>query len=342
MQGVDDDNGEREIRTYKEMSNGSMRSEEEDSAGEKRCNAQEEWEANSSGIGNDSCTPANSNTDNVINTHSEKFAKESNESTSSDNDKHALYAQTVTKSLIDDGNKLFTIPIRVNSKGKELVLFDKELVREGYGLKDIVVDADEMCFFKFKDEDGMKYIIDQSPWIVNGKPLIVQKWDPEVVIEKETPSKPISEKSEVNQEASVKGNKDSEGFVEIRNRKNKHGVKVGMNNGIQGKVGETSNGNKREGNMKNNGNISPPSLEKIWNVGPKNIIEMRKSANKYVVRSEERNDEEFEGNLYFKYKWDAVNRGDVSSDEEDIIEEFNAASDLVADEIEGGDSQLLN
>ncbi|GKF22338.1 RNA-directed DNA polymerase, eukaryota, reverse transcriptase zinc-binding domain protein [Tanacetum coccineum] len=194
-------------------------------------------------------------------------------------------------------------------------------------------------------EDGMKYIVDQSPWIVNGKPLIVQKWDSVVVIKKETPckilvwirlynvpieawsikgisaissrlgrpimmdqmttdmckegsgrlgyvrvlvevdagkeylekieinyvdamkkvkmtkwvkveyswkpdkcnhckvfghtfnfckAKPISEKSEVNQEASVKGNKDSEGFVEIRNRKNKHGVKVGMNNGIQG------------------------------------------------------------------------------------------------------------
>ncbi|GKG27955.1 RNA-directed DNA polymerase, eukaryota, reverse transcriptase zinc-binding domain protein, partial [Tanacetum coccineum] len=41
----------------------------------------------------------------------------------------------------------------------------------------------------FKDEDGMKYVIDQSPWIVNGKPLIVQKWDPETVIEKETPCK---------------------------------------------------------------------------------------------------------------------------------------------------------
>ncbi|GKB02067.1 RNA-directed DNA polymerase, eukaryota, reverse transcriptase zinc-binding domain protein [Tanacetum coccineum] len=87
---------------------------------------------------------------------------------------------------------------------------------------------------------------------------------------------------------------------------------------------------------------------------------MRKSANKYAVLSEERNDEEFERDvcqddrvvvdrfilmkskpppeemlkwtydmkLYFKYRWDAVNRGDESSDEEDIIEEFNAAKDL--------------
>ncbi|GJY83853.1 RNA-directed DNA polymerase, eukaryota, reverse transcriptase zinc-binding domain protein [Tanacetum coccineum] len=443
----DDDNREREIRTDKEVSNGSMRSEEEDSVGEKQCNAQEECkdqdlnnlnergengvedevlsreqndvvsgEANSSSIGNDSCTPANSNTDNVINTHSEKFAKESNKSTSIDNDKHASYAQTVTKSLIDDGNKLFTIPTSVNSKCEELVLFDKELVREGYGLKDIVVDADEMCFFKFKDEDGMKYIIDQSPWIVNGKPLIVQKWDSEVVIKKETPCKipvwirlynvPIEawsikgisaissrvlvevdagkeylEKIEinyvdamkkVNQEASVKGNKDSEGFVEIINRKNKHRVKVGMNNRVQG---------NKQGYRGNVMNIQHRYVVKQKVPEPNNMEgeigaskKMRKSANKYVVLSEERNDEEFEGNvchddrlivdrlilmkskpppkemlkwtydmkLYFKYRWDTVNKEDVSSDEEDIIEEFNAASDLVADEIGGDDSQLLN
>ncbi|GKG08259.1 RNA-directed DNA polymerase, eukaryota, reverse transcriptase zinc-binding domain protein, partial [Tanacetum coccineum] len=104
-------------------------------------------------------------------------------------------------------NKLYTIPTSVNNKGEEVVVFDEEPVLEGcekwkftvcgyfvgckmhindlkyntrrmwtrFGLKDIVVDSDEMCFFKFKDEEGMKYVIDQSPWIVNGKPLIVQK-----------------------------------------------------------------------------------------------------------------------------------------------------------------------
>ncbi|GKF65430.1 RNA-directed DNA polymerase, eukaryota, reverse transcriptase zinc-binding domain protein, partial [Tanacetum coccineum] len=51
-----------------------------------------------------------------------------------------------------------------------------------YGLKDIVVDADNMCFFKFKEEGGMNYIIEQSPWIVNEKPLVVQKWNPETSI----------------------------------------------------------------------------------------------------------------------------------------------------------------
>ncbi|GKB02069.1 RNA-directed DNA polymerase, eukaryota, reverse transcriptase zinc-binding domain protein [Tanacetum coccineum] len=250
--GDDGVNGEKEICMDKDVRNGSIRSDEEDSTEENQSKVQKECmnedqnklnvrnknnvdvevmsgeqeevasgEANNSGIGHVPCTSDNCNTDNDTNAQFKEFAKESNVVNSSENDKHATYAQTVTKSLIDDGNKLFTIPTSVNSKGEEVVLFDEELVREGYekwkltvcgyfvgckmhinvlkynirrmwtryGLKDIVVDADEMCFFKFKNEDGMKYIIDQSPWIVNGKPLIVQKWDPEVVIEKETPCK---------------------------------------------------------------------------------------------------------------------------------------------------------
>nr|GEU61618.1 zinc knuckle CX2CX4HX4C [Tanacetum cinerariifolium] len=118
------------------------------------------------------------------------------------NKSNVIYAKTLTRNISDDGNQLFSVPIGLNSKGEEVVLFDEELVREGsekwqytvcgyfvgckmhvnelryntrrmwgrYGVKDIVVDADNMCFFKFKEE-GMKYITEQSPWIVNGKPL---------------------------------------------------------------------------------------------------------------------------------------------------------------------------
>nr|GEV95405.1 reverse transcriptase domain, reverse transcriptase zinc-binding domain protein [Tanacetum cinerariifolium] len=119
------------------------------------------------------------------------------------------------------GVNCFIVPTGINCKGEEVVLFDEELVKEGsekwqlivcgyfvgcrmsvkelkyntrrmwerYGLREIVVDVDDMRFFKFKDEEGMKYIIEQSPWIVNGKPLVVQKWDPKIVIEKEAPCK---------------------------------------------------------------------------------------------------------------------------------------------------------
>ncbi|GKE41535.1 RNA-directed DNA polymerase, eukaryota, reverse transcriptase zinc-binding domain protein, partial [Tanacetum coccineum] len=168
-------------------------------------------DANGSGMDNVHCTFVN-NTNKVINSN---VSKVSNVET------HVSYVGTLTKNITADDNKLFNIPTSVNSKGEEVVLFDEDLVLEGcekwkltvcgyfvgckmhinvlkyninrmwtrFGLKDIVVDADEMCFFKFKDEEGMKYVIDQSPWIVNGKPLIVQKWDPENVIEKKTPCK---------------------------------------------------------------------------------------------------------------------------------------------------------
>nr|GEV38076.1 hypothetical protein [Tanacetum cinerariifolium] len=47
----------------------------------------------------------------------------------------------------------------------------------------------EMCFFKFKSEEQMNSVLDQSPWLVNGKPMIVQKWDRETIIIKEAPCK---------------------------------------------------------------------------------------------------------------------------------------------------------
>nr|GEV43062.1 zinc knuckle CX2CX4HX4C [Tanacetum cinerariifolium] len=89
------------------------------------------------------------------------------------------YAETLTKNISDGGNELFSVATCLNNT-----------TLEGcgrYGPKDTVVDADKMCFFKFKEEEGMNYIVEQSPWIVNENPLIVQKWNPKTDIEKEAP-----------------------------------------------------------------------------------------------------------------------------------------------------------
>ncbi|GJR35850.1 RNA-directed DNA polymerase, eukaryota, reverse transcriptase zinc-binding domain protein [Tanacetum coccineum] len=83
------------------------------------------------------------------------------------------------------------------NNGEKMVVFEEEMVREGsekwrfticgyfvgckmginelrynvrrmwgrFGLKDIVVHADGLCYFKFKTEEGMNQIIDQSPWV---------------------------------------------------------------------------------------------------------------------------------------------------------------------------------
>ncbi|GJT97231.1 hypothetical protein Tco_1092749 [Tanacetum coccineum] len=92
------------------------------------------------------------------------------------------YAKKVFDNLQLDDNELFYVPTTLNNNGDEVVLCEEELVKEGsekwkytvcgyfmgckmgvnelrynvrrmwgrFGLKDIVVDADRMCYFKFK------------------------------------------------------------------------------------------------------------------------------------------------------------------------------------------------
>ncbi|GKB60711.1 RNA-directed DNA polymerase, eukaryota, reverse transcriptase zinc-binding domain protein [Tanacetum coccineum] len=131
------------------------------------------------------------------------------------------YANKLTSGMDHFDNELFFVPTQMKDNGEKVVIFDEDLVKEGsekwkytvcgyfvgynmgiyelrynirrmwgkFGLKDSVVDADGMCYFKFKNEEGMNSVIDQSPWLVNGKPLLVQKWDPEITIVKESPCK---------------------------------------------------------------------------------------------------------------------------------------------------------
>nr|GEU49747.1 hypothetical protein [Tanacetum cinerariifolium] len=91
--------------------------------------------------------------------------------------KEKSYASKLASGLYDN-NELFFIPTGMKENGGKEVVFDEELVKE-----------DGMCYFKFKKEEGMNYVIDQSPWLVNGKPLLVQKWDPDTIIIKEAPCK---------------------------------------------------------------------------------------------------------------------------------------------------------
>ncbi|GKA06590.1 RNA-directed DNA polymerase, eukaryota, reverse transcriptase zinc-binding domain protein [Tanacetum coccineum] len=416
-------------------------------------------DANGSGMDNVHCTFVN-NINKVINSN---VSKVSNVETP------VSYVGTLTKNVTADDNKLFNIPTSVNSKGEEVVLFDEDLVLEGcekwkltvcgyfvgckmhinvlkynikrmwtrFGLKDIVVDADEMCFFKFKDEEEKKtpckvpvwirlYNVPLEAWSIKGISAISSRLGRPIMMDQMTSNmckegserlgyarvlvevdagkeylekneinyvdamkkvkltkwvkveyswkpdrckhckvfghtinyckaKQVNGKSEANQEASANGNQaDNEGFVKVKNRKKNNGNAAGMNNGTQ---------------------VNKQSYKRKFGIlSQKNIMEMRKNANKYVVILEEVNDEEFGDNvcqddrlivdryilmkskpppeemmkwtydmkLYFKYRWDAVNRENENSDEEDIIEEVNAIKDFVADEIGGGDSQLLN
>lgn len=45
-----------------------------------------------------------------------------------------------------------------------------------------------MYFFKFIEEEGMKNVLESGAWMVNNKPLLVQKWDPSISIDKTEPT----------------------------------------------------------------------------------------------------------------------------------------------------------
>ncbi|GJZ45127.1 RNA-directed DNA polymerase, eukaryota, reverse transcriptase zinc-binding domain protein [Tanacetum coccineum] len=99
---------------------------------------------------------------------------------SNDNIKHKVHnnnTNTIRKldfepAVIEDGN--------------EFVIFDEELVNDG---SDMFCNDNEVYCFKFKSEEGMNYVLENSPWMVNGRPLIVQKWSPDVCLDKPEPNK---------------------------------------------------------------------------------------------------------------------------------------------------------
>ncbi|GJR17132.1 RNA-directed DNA polymerase, eukaryota, reverse transcriptase zinc-binding domain protein [Tanacetum coccineum] len=401
------------------------------------------------------------------------------------------YANKLSSGINDKDNELFLIPTSMKENGEKVVVFDKEIIKKGsekwkftvcgyfvgykvgvnelkyntrrmwgrFGLKDSVVDAEGMCYFKFKHEEGMNYVIDQSLWLVNGKPLLVQKWDPETVITKESPCKipiwirllnvpleawsvrgisalasrlgrPIKmdqittdicktgtgrlgyarvlikirvedefiDKIEVNyvdEMKKVKSTKwvrveytwkpdrcshckvfghsvmrcdakpklapsnnirvgkprtaNQEGFVEVRHKKNHNGIKKVWNNDSQGFKKQPSGVNmefrpkepmvkpvvnkqkKQDNEVGNPGVRTPP---KAWNVGKENVKELRKSANKYVVLSEEENHNDKDP-FIDKRLIEAIERKDVKmSDEEDVYDiDDQATQSFTANEI---------
>lgn len=55
------------------------------------------------------------------------------------------------------------------------------------GLKDIV-SQNGLFLFKFREEEGMNHVLESGPWLVNNKPLLIQKWDPNVIVDRREPT----------------------------------------------------------------------------------------------------------------------------------------------------------
>nr|GEU51813.1 hypothetical protein [Tanacetum cinerariifolium] len=67
-------------------------------------------------------------------------------------------------------NKLMTVPTDIAELVMNLWMWSR------YGLKEVIENDCGMLFFKFHHEKGMNYVVDNGPWMVNNKPLVVKKW----------------------------------------------------------------------------------------------------------------------------------------------------------------------
>ncbi|GJR95970.1 zinc knuckle CX2CX4HX4C containing protein [Tanacetum coccineum] len=57
-----------------------------------------------------------------------------------------------------------------------------------FGFKEFIANGNGKWLFKFTREDGLNEVVSKSPWLVNGKPLLVYRWDPCIGLDKIEPS----------------------------------------------------------------------------------------------------------------------------------------------------------
>ena len=56
-----------------------------------------------------------------------------------------------------------------------------------YGFKEIHDNGNGIFLFRFSKKDGMDFVVENGPWLVNNKPLIVQNWDIHMCVAKTEP-----------------------------------------------------------------------------------------------------------------------------------------------------------
>ncbi|GKA46942.1 RNA-directed DNA polymerase, eukaryota, reverse transcriptase zinc-binding domain protein [Tanacetum coccineum] len=126
------------------------------------------------------------------------------------------YANDVQKNDNNVDTSFEYKPTEISEDGTEFVIFDEEIVAKGsekwkltirgqfvgcymyenelryhikrmwgkYGVIDVQMDRQGICYFKFRSNEGLERVLEQGPWIVNNKPLYVQKWNPIIKLEK--------------------------------------------------------------------------------------------------------------------------------------------------------------
>ncbi|GKB95962.1 RNA-directed DNA polymerase, eukaryota, reverse transcriptase zinc-binding domain protein, partial [Tanacetum coccineum] len=101
------------------------------------------------------------------------------------------YASAIKSTSYFETNKLLFVPTELNEIGEEVVVFDEDLVELGSKKWELTLCGHFIghTWFKFSNEQGMLDVANQSPWMVNSKPLMGYKWNPNVGMKKIEPKK---------------------------------------------------------------------------------------------------------------------------------------------------------
>ncbi|KAJ9554964.1 hypothetical protein OSB04_009578 [Centaurea solstitialis] len=60
---------------------------------------------------------------------------------------------------------------------------------KSYGLSDVILNDQGYFFFKFNSEQGLNFVFENGPWLFNGMPIFIQKWQPGLCFDKSEPKK---------------------------------------------------------------------------------------------------------------------------------------------------------
>ncbi|GJS84798.1 zinc knuckle CX2CX4HX4C containing protein [Tanacetum coccineum] len=66
-----------------------------------------------------------------------------------------------------------------------------------YQLDEVIINDYGLYFLKFKSDEGMQYILENGPWLVDGLPLFIQKWEAGMVLIEVDADLGLSDKIEV-------------------------------------------------------------------------------------------------------------------------------------------------
>ncbi|GJR98401.1 RNA-directed DNA polymerase, eukaryota, reverse transcriptase zinc-binding domain protein [Tanacetum coccineum] len=151
-----------------------------------------------------------------------------------------------------------------------------------------------------------------------------------------------TKKDQMENDKGTKVNHHNEGFVEVR-----HG-RYGFMGLVQYKYVSKNDGSKKNMDpemnkqMKDTQFKTPPQSpsKKSWNVGTKNIKELRRSANKYSILADGESNEEISKEfLERRLEVDRMSNQSDSETKDDLVSEENEAiKNLVADELDGVDT----